>query len=63
MKNHADTQVCVCPHQEALITAEKEAVRWQNLYEDIKKSSEQFREDQRLSNEQLQQLHEHLEVR
>ena len=54
---------CVCPHQEALSTAKTEAVRWQNLYEELKKSSEQLKENQRLSNEQLQQLLGHVEVR
>lgn len=53
----------MCPQQEALITAKAEAVRWQKDYEDLKRSSEKFRETQRLSNEQLQQLHEHVEVR
>lgn len=53
----------MCPQQEVLITAKAEAVRWQKDYEDLKRSSEKFRETQRLSNEQLQQLHEHVEVR
>lgn len=49
----------MCSRQEALVTANAEAVRWQKVYEELKRSSEQFREHQRLSN---QQLHEHVEV-
>lgn len=56
------TQVWICPPQEALIAAEAEAVRWQNLHEELKKSSEQFMEDLRLSSAQLERLQSHAEV-
>lgn len=49
-------------HQEALITAKAEAVRWQSLYEELKLCSAQLKENQHLSNEQLQQLHSQVEV-
>lgn len=49
--------------QEALITAKAEARRWQSLYEELKLSSAQLKENQHLSNEQLQQLHSQVEVR
>lgn len=49
-------------NQEALITSKAEALRWQNLYEELKLNSEQLREKQQLSNEQLQQLHSQVEV-
>eukprot|EP00066_Takifugu_rubripes_P030995 XP_011620261.1 PREDICTED: TRAF3-interacting JNK-activating modulator [Takifugu rubripes] len=48
--------------QEALITANAETVRWQKVYEELKRSFEQLRENQRLSNQQLQQLQEHMEI-
>ncbi|XP_059189167.1 TRAF3-interacting JNK-activating modulator isoform X2 [Centropristis striata] len=48
--------------QEALITAKAEAMRWQSLYEELKLSSGQLRENQHLSNEQLQQLHSQVEL-
>lgn len=48
--------------QEALITAKAEALRWQSLYEELKLTSGQLRENQLLSNEQLQQLHSQLEL-
>ncbi|KAM9350640.1 uncharacterized protein traf3ip3 isoform 1-T2 [Symphorus nematophorus] len=48
--------------QEALITAKAEALRWQSLYEELKLSSGQLRENQLLSNEQLQQLHSQVEL-
>ncbi|XP_073326077.1 uncharacterized protein traf3ip3 [Pagrus major] len=47
--------------KEALITAKEEALRWQSLYEELKLSSGQLRENQLLSNEQLQQLHSQVE--
>lgn len=53
----------MCSYQEALITANAETVRWQKVYEELKRSFEQLRENQRLSNQQLQQLQEHMEVR
>lgn len=46
-----------------MITAKTEAVRWQSLYEELKKSSEEFRENQRLSHAQLLHLQGHVEVR
>lgn len=49
-------------HQESLITAKAEALKWQSLYEELKLSSGQLRENQHLSNEQLQQLHSQVEV-
>lgn len=49
--------------QEALLTAKAEALRWQCLYEELKLSSGQLRENQHLSNDQLQQLHSQVEVR
>ncbi|TDH10614.1 hypothetical protein EPR50_G00077570 [Perca flavescens] len=48
--------------QEALITAKAEAQRWQSLCEQMKLSSGQLRENQHLSNDQLQQLHSHVEL-
>lgn len=48
--------------QEALITVKAEALHWQSLYEELKLSSGQLRENQHLSNEQLQQLHSQVEV-
>ncbi|XP_049436914.1 TRAF3-interacting JNK-activating modulator [Epinephelus fuscoguttatus] len=48
--------------QEALITAKAEARRWQSLYEELKLSSAQLKENQHLSNEQLQQLHSQVEL-
>ncbi|XP_070766540.1 TRAF3-interacting JNK-activating modulator [Enoplosus armatus] len=48
--------------QEALITAKAEALRWQSLYEELKLSSGQLRESQHFSNEQLQQLHNQVEL-
>lgn len=50
-------------HQEALITAKADALRWQSLYEEVRLCSGQLRENQHLSNEQLQQLHSQVEVR
>ncbi len=49
-------------HQEALITAQTEALRWQSLYQELKLSSVQLKENQHLSNDQLQQLHSQVEV-
>lgn len=46
-----------------LITAKAEGLRWQSLYEELKLSSGQLRENQHLSNEQLQQLHSQVEVK
>ncbi|XP_023283201.1 TRAF3-interacting JNK-activating modulator-like isoform X2 [Seriola lalandi dorsalis] len=48
--------------QGSLITAKAEALRWQSLYEELKLSSGQLRENQHLSNEQLQQLHSQVEL-
>ncbi|XP_070696184.1 TRAF3-interacting JNK-activating modulator [Pempheris klunzingeri] len=48
--------------QEALITAKADALRWQSLYEELKLCSGQLRENQHLSNEQLQQLHSQVEL-
>uniref|UniRef100_A0A3Q3MZ89 TRAF3-interacting JNK-activating modulator-like n=1 Tax=Labrus bergylta TaxID=56723 RepID=A0A3Q3MZ89_9LABR len=48
--------------QEELSIAKAEAMRWQSLYEDLKLSSGQLRENQHLSNDQLQQLHSQLEL-
>uniref|UniRef100_A0A4W6CHL4 TRAF3 interacting protein 3 n=1 Tax=Lates calcarifer TaxID=8187 RepID=A0A4W6CHL4_LATCA len=48
--------------QESLITAKAEALKWQSLYEELKLSSGQLRENQHLSNEQLQQLHSQVEL-
>lgn len=48
--------------QKALGTAKAEALRWQSLYEELKLSSVQLRENQYLSNEQLQQLHSQVEL-
>ncbi|XP_044068828.1 TRAF3-interacting JNK-activating modulator [Siniperca chuatsi] len=48
--------------QEALITAKAEALRWQSVYEELKLSSGQLRENQHLTNEQLQQLHSQVEL-
>ncbi|KAK9515960.1 hypothetical protein VZT92_026556 [Zoarces viviparus] len=47
--------------QEALVTIKEEAARWQSLYEVLKLSSGQLRENQRLTNEQLQQLQSQVE--
>ena len=44
------------------MTAKAEALRWQNLYEELKLTSRQLRESQLFSNEQLQQLHSQAEV-
>ncbi|XP_029362524.1 TRAF3-interacting JNK-activating modulator isoform X2 [Echeneis naucrates] len=48
--------------QGLLITAKAEAMKWKNLYEELKLSSGQLREKQHLSNEQLQQLHSQVEL-
>ncbi|KAG7227112.1 hypothetical protein INR49_022460 [Caranx melampygus] len=48
--------------QGLLITAKAEGLRWQSLYEELKLSSGQLRENQHLSNEQLQQLHSQVEL-
>ncbi|XP_040915810.1 TRAF3-interacting JNK-activating modulator [Toxotes jaculatrix] len=48
--------------QESLITAKAEALKWQSLHEELKLSSGQLRENQNLSNEQLQQLHSQVEL-
>uniref|UniRef100_A0A3Q1FXH9 TRAF3 interacting protein 3 n=1 Tax=Acanthochromis polyacanthus TaxID=80966 RepID=A0A3Q1FXH9_9TELE len=48
--------------QKALVTAKAEALRWQSLFEELKLSSGQLRENQYLSNEQLQQLHSQVEL-
>ncbi|XP_054465213.1 coiled-coil domain-containing protein 157 isoform X2 [Anoplopoma fimbria] len=48
--------------QEALITAKAEALRWQSLCEELKLSSGQLKENQHLSDEQLQQLHSQVEL-
>ncbi|XP_028265724.1 TRAF3-interacting JNK-activating modulator isoform X2 [Parambassis ranga] len=48
--------------QEALITVKAEALHWQSLYEELNLSSGQLRENQHLSNEQLQQLHSQVEL-
>nr|XP_019944561.1 PREDICTED: TRAF3-interacting JNK-activating modulator-like [Paralichthys olivaceus]XP_019944562.1 PREDICTED: TRAF3-interacting JNK-activating modulator-like [Paralichthys olivaceus] len=48
--------------QESLIQAKAEALKWQSLYEELKLSSGQLRENQHLSNEQLQQLHSQVEL-
>ncbi|XP_075951311.1 TRAF3-interacting JNK-activating modulator isoform X2 [Anarhichas minor] len=48
--------------QEALVTTKEEAVRWQSLCEELKLSSGQLRENQHLSNEQLQQLQSQVEL-
>ncbi|XP_074538169.1 uncharacterized protein traf3ip3 [Halichoeres trimaculatus] len=48
--------------QEALSTAKSESMRWQGLYEELKKSYEQLGENQHVSREQLQQLHSQLEL-
>uniref|UniRef100_A0A3Q3WGE3 TRAF3 interacting protein 3 n=1 Tax=Mola mola TaxID=94237 RepID=A0A3Q3WGE3_MOLML len=48
--------------EEALMTAKAEALRWQNLYEELKLSSGQLRESQLFCNEQLQQLHSQVEL-
>ncbi|XP_034732797.1 TRAF3-interacting JNK-activating modulator [Etheostoma cragini] len=48
--------------QEALITAKAEAQRWQSLCEQLKLTSGQLRENQHLSNDQLQQLQSHVEL-
>ncbi|KAI3357372.1 hypothetical protein L3Q82_015804 [Scortum barcoo] len=48
--------------KEALITAKAESVRWQSLYEELKLTSAQLRENQHLNNEQLQQLQNQVEL-
>ncbi|KAK5863453.1 hypothetical protein PBY51_000482 [Eleginops maclovinus] len=48
--------------QEALITVKAEALKWQTLYEEQKLNSGQLRENQHLSDEQLQQLHNQMEL-
>ncbi|XP_034551908.1 TRAF3-interacting JNK-activating modulator [Notolabrus celidotus] len=48
--------------QESLSTAKTESMRWQSLYEEQKLSFDQLRENQHLSNGQLQQLHGQLEL-
>ncbi|XP_031701100.1 TRAF3-interacting JNK-activating modulator isoform X1 [Anarrhichthys ocellatus] len=48
--------------QEAVVTTKEEAVRWQSLCEELKLSSGQLRENQHLSNEQLQQLQSQVEL-
>lgn len=49
-------------HQEALNNAKAEAVRWQSLYEELRLSAGQLRENQHLKDEQLQQLQSQAEV-
>lgn len=48
--------------KEALAKAEAEALRWQMLYKELKLSSGRLRENQLLSDEQLQQLHSQVEL-
>ncbi|MEQ2233990.1 hypothetical protein ILYODFUR_027358 [Ilyodon furcidens] len=48
--------------QEALITAQAEALKWQSLYKELMLSSGKLRENQHLSNDQLQQLHSEVEL-
>ncbi|KAM4737204.1 uncharacterized protein traf3ip3 [Anableps anableps] len=48
--------------QEALITAQAEALRWQSLYKELMLSSGQLMENQHLSNDQLQQLHSEVQL-
>lgn len=48
--------------QDALITAKADAMRWQSLYEELKLTSGQLRENHHLSNDQLQQLHSQVEL-
>ncbi|KAM8754316.1 uncharacterized protein traf3ip3 [Acanthopagrus schlegelii] len=48
--------------KEALAKAKAEALRWQMLYKELKLSSGQLRENQLLSDEQLQQLHSQVEL-
>ncbi|XP_041655551.1 TRAF3-interacting JNK-activating modulator isoform X2 [Cheilinus undulatus] len=48
--------------QVALSKARTEAMRWQHLYEELKLSSGQLRENQHLSNDQLQHLLSQLEL-
>ncbi|KAM4562702.1 uncharacterized protein traf3ip3 [Odontesthes bonariensis] len=48
--------------QEALITAKAEALRWQSLYEELRLSSGQLRENQHISDDQLQQLLSQVEL-
>ncbi|KAG7519917.1 hypothetical protein JOB18_018682 [Solea senegalensis] len=48
--------------QESLISAKAAALKWQSLYEELKLSCDQLRENQRLSNEQLQQLLSQVEL-
>ncbi|XP_040009214.1 TRAF3-interacting JNK-activating modulator isoform X2 [Xiphias gladius] len=48
--------------QESLITAKVEELKWQSLYEELKLNSRQLRENQHLSNEQLQQLQSQVEL-
>lgn len=52
-----------CCLQEVLITARADTLRWQRLYEELKLSSGQIREQQHLSDQQLQQLRSQSEVR
>uniref|UniRef100_A0A3P9IUC5 TRAF3 interacting protein 3 n=2 Tax=Oryzias latipes TaxID=8090 RepID=A0A3P9IUC5_ORYLA len=47
--------------QEALITVQAEALRWQSLFEELKLNSGQLKEKQHISMDQLQQLHSQLE--
>ncbi|XP_029995327.1 TRAF3-interacting JNK-activating modulator [Sphaeramia orbicularis] len=48
--------------QEALITVQAEALRWQSLYEELKVSSGRLRENQNHKNDKLQQLHDQMEL-
>ncbi|XP_054905932.1 TRAF3-interacting JNK-activating modulator [Poeciliopsis prolifica] len=48
--------------QEALVTAQAEALRWQSLYRELMLSSGQLRENHHLSNDQLQQLHTEVQL-
>lgn len=48
--------------QEALITAQAEALKWQSLYKELMLSSGQLRENQHHSNDQLQQLHNEVQL-
>ncbi|PWA31021.1 hypothetical protein CCH79_00010685 [Gambusia affinis] len=48
--------------QEALVTAQAEALRWQSLYKELMLSSGQLRENHHLSNDQLQQLHTEVQL-
>ena len=60
-KANVKMTLCFCL-QEALAKAKAEALRWQMLYKELKLSSGQLRENQLLSDEQLQQLHSQVEV-